>query len=520
MDVDESDFSLDAARETLFTLQRACERFTAALSKTVDSLNSKKEDDEWLLEVLDEAAKGVAFHEQQLSRFQQFHGRVHEYVEELRQEANQLAIAELQGWQEGVDAAEAGGGAEGPSTSATGGAAAAEQGSANEVAGGVGGGGGGAPLSTPLAGASRRKSTKTVHPELLKFKLEKQAKILGRYGGVPALGAGLILPRLMKDSILKATGSPAAREIHYSKVENKDAANLAEVMRFKVRKSEEGGGPGGPVPSSLSPWQAELSTKKGKTALDGTDAKDQVTPSTRSHAVYGEELGDALQQRQAALEQALAAERRAAATPAAARGPIISADAMGELADKLRRRQSAAQEADAAAAAAAAEAAEAEAEPVAPAWSNTTAPFGGELAAALQRRAEQQRQPAATPGAAGSGERRTSGDETGDAAGRLPPRPPLASAPGPATPGTPVMGLITPAAARRSAPPSSLTPGPALPLPGMGAGNNELAEKLLRRRSAVEASNSNGSSVRSEAGAGAGPGAGAGAAAAPSAQHQ
>lgn len=32
-------------------------------------------------------------------------------------------------------------------------------------------------------------------------------------------------------------------------------------MRFKVRKSEEGGGPGGPTPA-LSPWQAELSTKK------------------------------------------------------------------------------------------------------------------------------------------------------------------------------------------------------------------------------------------------------------------
>ncbi len=43
--------------------------------------------------MLDEAVKGVAFHEQQLARFQQFHGRVHTYVEEVRQEANQLAIA-------------------------------------------------------------------------------------------------------------------------------------------------------------------------------------------------------------------------------------------------------------------------------------------------------------------------------------------------------------------------------------------------------------------------------------------
>lgn len=56
------------------------------------SLHSKKEDDEWLLEVLDEAVKGVAFHEQQLQLWGDFQGRVHAYVEEVRQEANQLAI--------------------------------------------------------------------------------------------------------------------------------------------------------------------------------------------------------------------------------------------------------------------------------------------------------------------------------------------------------------------------------------------------------------------------------------------
>ncbi len=31
-------------------------------------------------------------------------------------------------------------------------------------------------------------------------------RILGKYGGVPALGAGITLPRLMKDSILKVGG--------------------------------------------------------------------------------------------------------------------------------------------------------------------------------------------------------------------------------------------------------------------------------------------------------------------------
>lgn len=67
--------------------------------------------------------------------------------------------------------ANAGGGAEEASSSdaAGSGAAGADVASAAAVAAG-------AALSTPLAGASRRKSTKTVHPELLKFKLEKQAK--------------------------------------------------------------------------------------------------------------------------------------------------------------------------------------------------------------------------------------------------------------------------------------------------------------------------------------------------------
>ncbi|EFJ51132.1 hypothetical protein VOLCADRAFT_87898 [Volvox carteri f. nagariensis] len=345
----EDDFCLDEARETLFTFQRACERRAAALGNIVDVLNRKQPDDEWLLEVLDEAEKGIAFHQQQLEMFTNFHARANAYVEALREEANRLAIQELA---DGSD------------------------------------------------DQRRKASSKIVHPELLKFKLEKQAKILGKYGGIPALGAGRLLPKVQRDAILKqlhsfvATGSAAAREIHYSKVENKDAANLAQVMRFKVRRAdgEDVGANGGtPTPS---PWQAELSAKKGKTALDGTDQKDQVTPSTRTHTIYAEELGGVLQQRQAALEEALAAQARP--TPPPAIGPVISADAGGELADKLRRRQSVAKQIEAAeaatAAAEAAEAAEAAAQPTAPAWSNPAAPFGGELTAAIQRRAEQQRQ--------------------------------------------------------------------------------------------------------------------------------
>lgn len=43
-------------------------------------------------------------------------------------------------------------------------------------------------------------------------------RILGKYGGVPAMGGGLIMGRLPRDLILKATASPAAVEIQYSKV--------------------------------------------------------------------------------------------------------------------------------------------------------------------------------------------------------------------------------------------------------------------------------------------------------------
>jgi hypothetical protein len=52
-------------------------------------------------------------------------------------------------------------------------------------------------------------------------------RILGKVGGVPALGAGMALvlpPGGAQSQVLKATASPAAREIAYSKVENKEAA--------------------------------------------------------------------------------------------------------------------------------------------------------------------------------------------------------------------------------------------------------------------------------------------------------
>ncbi|GFR45254.1 hypothetical protein Agub_g6360 [Astrephomene gubernaculifera] len=450
--MEEEEFSLDEARETLFMLQRACERHAAALGNAVDSLNRKQPEDAWLQDVLDEAVKGVAFHQQQLASFTTFHSRVSAYVEAVRSEANELAIQELSGRPDTIDELQEDAGRN-P------GAAAEAAGAADDAAAASSSG---AAPSRPSAAASRRQSSKMVHPELQKFKLEKQAKILGKYGGVPALGAGLVLPRLQRDSILKATASPAAREIHYSKVENKDATNLAEVFRFKSRKKEEGDSS---PESGPSPWQSELSSKKGKKALDGTDEKDQVTPSTRTHTIYAEELGGVLQERQAALQQALEAERVASAGGGEQAGPHISAAALGELAAKLKQRQTAAKQMEAAAAAAEAEALEAAATPATPSWSNAAAPFGGELAAALQRRAEQQRQ-------AGSGaspplqqqqqqqQQKANGSSEGGS-------------------GQPQAQSV-----RRSAPPGLEA---MLATPPGAAQSNELQEKLRRRLSTVDA---------------------------------
>ncbi|GLI69313.1 hypothetical protein VaNZ11_013892 [Volvox africanus] len=504
----EDEFSLDEARETLFTLQRACERRAVALAKIVEVLNSKEPEDEWLLEVLEEAEKGMAFHHQQLEMFTTFHSRSTAYVEAVRNEANQLAMQELMGGSGRPDEVDDGG-IDSPAVAGTPG----------------------------ISGGQRRRSSKIVHPELLKFKLEKQAKILGKYGGIPALGAGLVLPKFQRDAILKATGSAAAREIHYSKVENKDATNLAEVMRFKVRKADDGINGGTPAPS---PWQAELSAKKGKVALDGTDQKDLVTPSTRTHTVYAEELGGVLQQRQAALEQAIAAQSRPTPT---ATGPVISGDAEDELVEKLKRRQSAAKQAEeaeaaaaVAAAAAAAEAAAAAAPPATPAWSNPAAPFGGELTAALLRRTEQQRQQqqaasSSTPGPAADGlteapagvaggldgtedvkkvcpataarGARLQATPTPGTQGQPPPlqAPAASSTSSAAQPATPAVatGFVTPVSAvarSRAVPPRTI--GVAMVTPpataaGSGCGApagegaaNELQEKLRRRLSALE----------------------------------
>lgn len=109
-------------------------------------------------------------------------------------------------------------------------------------------------------------STRSIHPVIYSHPLVlmQMNRILGKYGGVPAIGSGLVLPRPSKDMILKATASPAAREIQYSRVENRDACDLAQVMRFKARKSGAGAGevlPGESPEGLLSAWIYRLQQK-------------------------------------------------------------------------------------------------------------------------------------------------------------------------------------------------------------------------------------------------------------------
>jgi hypothetical protein len=62
-----------------------------------------------------------------------------------------------------------------------------------------------------------------------------QAKILGKYGGTPALGPAHVMMAAPRGNILKATASPAAIEIHYGKQEGKDASEMAQVGRALQR---------------------------------------------------------------------------------------------------------------------------------------------------------------------------------------------------------------------------------------------------------------------------------------------
>lgn len=183
--------TLDSAREQFYLAQRASERFAAQLARFVANLEQQKEDDAWLEQVKEEAAKTRVFHEEQHRQWAVISHSIDTYVDSVRALAETMAVHELKG-------------------------------------------------ETTAEAELPENRAKTVHPELVKFQLEKKARILGKIGGVPALGPGMgaVLPALPKGTILKATASPAAIEIHYSKAEGKDAGQLANVFHF--RKAKEG----------------------------------------------------------------------------------------------------------------------------------------------------------------------------------------------------------------------------------------------------------------------------------------
>lgn len=71
---------------------RSTERHTDALRKLSTDLDTRKPEDEWLEQALDEAAKGVCFHEQQLRLWSSFSEQAAEYVEAVKEEAEELAM--------------------------------------------------------------------------------------------------------------------------------------------------------------------------------------------------------------------------------------------------------------------------------------------------------------------------------------------------------------------------------------------------------------------------------------------
>ncbi|KIZ00082.1 hypothetical protein MNEG_7879 [Monoraphidium neglectum] len=339
--------SLDECREAFYVAQRATERYAAQLKAFVDVIDSKKAQagEAWIEAVQDEARKATFFHTNQLAEWEDFAERADSYVDSVRRLAERLAIAELKG--ETLEEADL-----------------------------------------------PENKARTVHPELLKFKLEKRSRILGKIGGVPALGPGTVIPKLPTGGPgLRATASSAAREINYSKVEGKDARYLADVFQFKTGgKKKDDGEP--------TEWQQEASTiLKRKAQVE----KSEEALRAELKSPFGEELTGVLQQRHTTLK---AKEDEAAAVAASAYRRSSARDeappdATPELAAKLKRRQQEEERAIKEAARKAREDAEAAENNThrlpagrhlalqkgvpTPAW-QSTAPFGSELASALQKR--------------------------------------------------------------------------------------------------------------------------------------
>eukprot|EP00879_Flechtneria_rotunda_P000954 GHRR01001087.1.p1 GENE.GHRR01001087.1~~GHRR01001087.1.p1 ORF type:complete len:402 (+),score=164.46 GHRR01001087.1:248-1453(+) len=343
--------TLDSVREQFFLAHRATERFAAQLGSFLEMLQQQKPDDSWLEQVKDEATRTVQFYSLQHSQWANISSHIDSYIEDVRALAERMVVNELKGEQ-------------------------------------------------TMEAELPENMAKIVHPELVKFQLEKKAKILGKIGGIPALpGMGSVVPQLPRGQILKATASPAAREIYYSKVEDKDAAQLAGVFQF--RKA---------AVSDVTPvtWQQEEATKNvrraSEAAADELRRAEQQEQGLTAGGTGGAELAGALRLRQRSLksneddEMAATASsyKRPSASTSGAAG-VLDRDlqaATPELAAKLKKRQEAAELArrhsegdekqQQSAAAAHRQGGSASADR-GPAW-GTTAPFGNELAAALTKR--------------------------------------------------------------------------------------------------------------------------------------
>ncbi|GAX81606.1 hypothetical protein CEUSTIGMA_g9034.t1 [Chlamydomonas eustigma] len=148
----QQDLPLDDVKEFIYVALRSQERFSTALKALLESLDKKQDgQDEWLELVQEEMEKGVTFCNNQLNIWRDFSNRTNEYITFVRNEADIIAIEDLQ-------------------------------------------------TEKKVTTGSR---VKTIHPELAKFKLEKQARILGKYGGVPAFGTGMMMQLPPRDKILQ-----------------------------------------------------------------------------------------------------------------------------------------------------------------------------------------------------------------------------------------------------------------------------------------------------------------------------
>jgi hypothetical protein len=89
--------TLDTAREQFYLAQRASERFAAQLARFVANLEQQKEDDAWLEQVKEEAAKTRVFHEEQHRQWAVISDSIDTYVDSVKALAESMAVNGEQG---------------------------------------------------------------------------------------------------------------------------------------------------------------------------------------------------------------------------------------------------------------------------------------------------------------------------------------------------------------------------------------------------------------------------------------